>query len=218
MSYITISDVSNELNGLTINGSSVPSSSTVDSWITQETSILNRETGRVWGTESVTDEYYDYDGSGILRLNNAPVISIDSISYEKNGINAATELWVSLTEGRTSAYDFFVYKDEAELHFHGTSKPTSGFQNIKVSYTYGYETINETVKSILSKIVALRVIDSIINGQSTQEGGSITVDVITISDPTTFSLNRVKQLKQDISDLKSTLGKFKNYRYNRRWI
>ena len=67
--YCTVTDVSNELNGLSITSLTTPNLSTVDEWIVQESDILERETGRMWGSETVTDEYLDYDGSGYIRTN-----------------------------------------------------------------------------------------------------------------------------------------------------
>ena len=214
--YATVEDVSNELNGLSITSSTTPSIDTVESWISQESDTLKRETGRAWGYEVVEDEYYDYDGSGHILLKNAPIISITSASYEQNGINAESESWVSLTEGRTSASNFIVYKSEADLVFHGTTKPAAGFQNFKTSYSFGYETTNKTALAIVAKKTALRLISTVINSQSSEEGGQITVDVISISDPSTFSLQRVQSLKQEIKELTNTLGTFKTYRYSRR--
>lgn len=215
--YCDVSDVSDELNGLTINATSTPSSTTVENWISQESELLDRETGRVWGTITVTDEVYDYDGSGSILLNHAPIISITSLKKEVNGINAESESWVSLTEGRTSSGDYYIYNDEGEIIFHGSNQPTAGYKCIKTSYSYGYSTTNPIAKMIVAKRVALRVISTVINGQSSEEGGSIKVDVIELSDPTTFSLDRVKQLKEDIKDLINKLGSFKIYRTNRRY-
>jgi hypothetical protein len=215
MAYATTTDVSNELNGFTIDNSSVPSSATVDTWIAQESDMLNRETGRIWGSTTYTDEYLDYDGSGYIRLNHAPVISITSFANERNGLNASTESWLTLTEGRAATDSFILYKEEGELQFHGVL-PLAGYQNCKVTYVAGYETVNPTVTAIIAKRVALRLIDSIVNSQASAEGGNVTVGAISISDPSTFSLDRVKSLGNDIQTLTNTLGSFKTYRYNRR--
>lgn len=215
--YCSVSDVSVELNGLSIDSNSTPNNVTVEEWITQESDILDKDTGRMWGSATITDEYHDYDGSGYIHTDKAPILSITSAAYEANGINATSENWVSLTEGRTSANDFIAYKTEGELKFHGTSKPVSGFQNFKISYVAGYATVNETARALTAKKVALRVIGSVVNGQSSEEGGSITVDVISLNDPTTFGLDRVNSLRSDIKKLTGILGSFKLYRYNRRW-
>jgi len=213
--YITVTDVSSELNGLSITSSTIPSQTTVETWIGQEQDILIRDTGKDWGEVTHTDEYLDYDGSGYIRTNYAPIISISSLEYESGGLNG-TENWVPLTEGRGSANSFIIYKPEGELKIHGTTKPIAGFQNIKVSYLSGYEVVNKTVKAILAKRVAMRIISSVINGQSGEEGGNVTVGAISISDPSTFGLDRYKDLDNEVKQLYASLGDFKTYRYNRR--
>ena len=216
MAYISTTDVSDELNGLTIDSSSTPSTDTVEAWIDQEQDLINRETGRLWGYNLIEAEYADYDGSGFLKTLYAPIISITSFETEKNGIDSTEDDWVTLTEGRRSTDSFIVYKTDGELQFHGTTQPTINYQNCRTTYAAGYETTNKTVKLILAKKVALRVISTVINGQSSEEGGQITVDVISISDPSTFSLQRVMNLKTEIKTLTSTLGTFKTYRTTRK--
>jgi len=216
--YCSVTDISNELNGLSITSSSTPSSATVDDWIEQESEFLELETGRMWGSETVTDEYHDYDGSGYLKTDKAPIITVSSMSWDENGIDATTSSWVDLTEGRTSDKDFIIYKDEGEIQFHGTSKPSFGYQNIKLTYTAGYSTVNVAAKAIVAKRVALRVIGTVVNGQTSEEGGSITVDVISLSDPSSFSLDRVKSLQSEIQTLVGSLGSFRTFRYNRNFI
>lgn len=208
--YCEVEDVGNELNGLTIDNSSIPSSTTVTSWIQQESDIIERETGRIWGSVTFTDEYLDYDGSGYLRLNNAPIISVTSLQYD-NG----NDVWNTLTEGRYN--DFIIYKDEGEIKLLNNNVK-AGFQQIKITYIAGYDPVNATVKNIVAKKTALRTIGTIINNQSSEEGGSISVDVISISDPSTFSLQRVTSLKDEINQMINSLGRFKTFRYNRRWL
>jgi len=213
--YCDTTDIKNELNGLSITSSTTPSTDTVEEWIKQESDLLKRETNTSWGYEVVEDEYLDYDGSGILRTNYAPLISITSFTTERNGIEAATENWITLTEGRTSSANYIIYKTEGELHFHGSTQPYTGVQNCKLSYAYGYETVNPTVTLIVAKRVSLRIIETVVNGQSGEEGGNVTVGAISISDPSNFSADRVRQLKTDINELIGKLGSFKTYRYNR---
>lgn len=209
-SYVTVEDVSNELNGLTIDSTTTPSESTVDTWIEQESEMLDKETGRYWGVNESSNEYLDYDGSGYIRLNKAPVVDISKIEYE-----SSENVWTELTSGKYN--DYIIYKDEGELRLYNNSVK-AGYQNIRVTYTYGYTTTPRTVVAIVSKRVALRVIGAVINSQSSEEGGSITVGAISISDPSSVSLQRVQSLKNDIQSMIGSLGKFKTFRYNRRWV
>lgn len=208
-SYCNIIDVSNELNGLTIDSSTTPSSTTVNIWIEQESDLLNRETNKIWGNTTITEEILDYDGSGVIRTNYAPIISIDSLYYD-NGSTSAN--WVELTEGKYN--DFLVYNTEGEIVL-TSNNIGEGKQKIKITYDAGYSDTNTIATMIVSKRVALRVMSTILNESGTAEGGSIQVDVISISDPSTFSINNIMRLQGEVKDLINSLGSFKVYRYNR---
>ena len=208
-SYITVEQVSEELNGLSITASTTPSTDTINSWIEQESDLLERETNKIWGNATITDEILDYDGSGVIRTNYSPIISITSVYYD-NG--TTSENWVELTEGKYN--DFITYNTEGELIL--TSNNISyGRQKIKITYVAGYSVPNATVQKIISKRVAQRVISTILNEQGSSQGGSISVGAISISDPTTFSVNNYQRLDKDIDMLISSLGSLKVYRYNR---
>ena len=207
--YITVEQVSEELNSLVIDSSSTPSSATVSSWIEQESDLLERETNKIWGSATITDEILDYDGSGVIRTNYSPIVSITSVYYD-NG--TTSENWVELTEGKYN--DFLTYNTEGELVL-TSNNISKGKQKIKITYVAGYETVNPTVQKIVAKRVAQRTISTILNEQGSSQGGSISVGAISISDPTTFSVNNYQRLDKDIDMLISSLGSFKVYRYNR---
>jgi len=215
MAYTTVTKISEELNGFTLDASSTPTSTTVSSWIDEADAEIDARTGNVWSSNVESSEYYDYDGSGILRVTNTPIISVTELQTERNGIDATSSDWDTLYEGRLSTKDFIVYKDEGEIVFHGTQKPYAGNQNICVSYTYGYETTPYTIQRLSTLMVANRVINTIINGSGSEEGGAITVDVISISDPSSFSLNAIKSNKNKINDLINSVGSLKTYKTSR---
>ena len=217
MTYTTTDNVSNELGGFIINASSTPSSSVVSGWITKTEALIDERTGMSWNVNTVTEEIYDYDGSGLLRLNHAPIISITTLEKEVNGLNATSESWVELSEGRTSSYDFIVYSDEGEIEFHGTKTPKSGIQNIKVSYTWGSSSVPSQITRLATLMVAKRVTDSVMNNSATNEGGSLSVGTISISDPSKFGENHRNQMSNEINELFKTIGQFKTYRLNRNY-
>lgn len=216
MTYTTTTKISEELGGYTINTSSIPSSSTVEGWILEAVSEINEKTGMSWSVNTETDEVLDYDGSGVLRLNHAPIISIIKLENEVNGIGASSESWNELTEGRLSTNSFTKYSDEGELEFH-TSTPRSGYQNMKVTYTWGTETVPLQVQRLATLMVAKRVTDSVINNSATNEGGSLSVGTISISDPSMFGLKHKSETNNEINSLFKTIGQFKTFRVNRRW-
>lgn len=203
--YTDADSVSAILNGVTISGTTTPSDDQVDAWIAQASNELEVMTGRIWTSTTASSVILDYDGSGYLRLPKSPVISISSLEYNKQGLGSSSSEWTSLTEGRTN--DFIFYSDEGEVQFFGSNTPPAGQQRIRVSYTYGYASTPLWVEKLCAQMVARRFIASVVQGDAKEQGGSITVGNITISDPSTFSASFLRQLDTEIED---TLGKFIN--------
>ena len=217
MAFTTVTDVSNELGGYALTASSTPTSTTVNGWIGEAEEEIVLKSGNLYGTTTITDEIQDYDGGGITRTDYAPIASITSVYKEVNGINAASESWVELTEGRILSTDFYTYKSEGEILYHGTNLPTAGYQNIKLTYIAGNDTIPDPVKRLATVMVAQRVIGAVQNNSATTEGGTVSVGTISVSDPTKFGQDHVRLLTGEISYLYDTLGNFKTFRLNRRY-
>jgi len=217
MTYTNIDSISEELGGFTIDNDSTPNNTTINSWISETEALIDAKTGMSWNSNTATDEVIDYDGSGVLRLNKAPIISITTLEKEVNGINATAESWVALTEGRLVTQDFTTYLDEGEVRFHGTKLPAAGYQNIKITYTWGASTVPSQVKRLATLVTAKRVTDSIMNNSATNEGGSLSVGTISISDPSKFGENHRTQMNKEIIELYKTIGQFKTFRMNNRW-
>jgi len=215
--YTAITDVSNELNGFSITSTSTPSIITVKDWITESDSQTNLMTGRVWSSETASSETYDYDGSGSIFTKYAPIISVTEVLVETAGIDAAASVWSERTEGRTNANDFMLYKNDGELVFHGTQKPNAGFQNLMITYTYGYASVPSYIKRLSTLLTARRIIEAIQSGSATEEGGTVSVGTISVSDPSQFGNNRLKQIDDEVKSILRDIGSFKTYRFTRRY-
>jgi hypothetical protein len=215
--YTNILNVSNELNGFSINNSSTPSDVTVLGWISEASSEIDNITGKKWDSNLVTNEVYDYDGGGSLLLNNSPIITIASLQFESSGLGGISESWTSLYEGRTSSYDFIVYKNEGEVVFHSSNKPVAGFQNVKITYSYGYSTTPLFIERLATLLVAKRLILSVQSGSATNEGGTVSVGTISVSDPSSFGGNHLKSINDEINMIYSSIGTLKTYRLSRRY-
>lgn len=205
MAYTNIDLVSAELNGLAINSSTYPSEDTVNSWIKQAQAEIEAKTGKVWEATAFTSTLFDSDGGQYFRFPFAPVISISLFKYESNGLGADSESWTTLTEGRTN--DFILYVNDGEIEFTGkTSKPGYGQQNVMASGVYGYSTTPIKIQRLATALVAKRVIDATINASAQEEGGSVTVGNISITDPTTFSVSHSRNMSVEIKDLFNELA------------
>lgn len=217
MAYTTVTNISNELNGLTINSSTTPTSSTVDGWITESDAEIDLRTGTIWSSSTASSETHDYGGGGFLRTYQKPIISVTELLAESNGINATTEGWQTLTEGRLITEDFLVYQDEGEIQFHGTNPPIAGFQNIKITYTYGRSSTPSEIQRLSTLMTAKRVIHTVVSGSATTEGGTVSVGTISVGDPSEFGNKRIKQINEEIEELFNRVGKMRTYRIDRRY-
>ena len=215
MAITTVTNVSNELNGMTLNSTTTPTSTVVTGWITEASNEIELATGRLFSTTTFSSSIFDYDGSGKLILPYKPVNSISLLKYEKNGLGATPESWTTLTEGRTN--DYILYKEEGWIDFFGNTIPTYGRQNVCVSGNYGEATVPSIITKAASKMVAMRVISGVVNSQSKDEGGTVSVGTITVTDPSTFGLDNSRQLQTDIDKLLDTYGTLKTYSFNRNY-
>lgn len=209
--YATYTDVANELGGVTINASSVPSSSTVDGWLEDAEAEIDMLSGQVYTSTAISSsdwEYHSYDGSGVIRLDKWPVVSVQLAQYEENGVGGTTESWVTMTESYDADGCFVLYKDVGALKLHGNTvnqMPRAGHRNIRVAYTYGHTTVPRNVKQLAVKMAARRYVQSAANESSTTGGGAISVGAISISDPSNYVTNHLSSLNKDIADLQARL-------------
>lgn len=219
--YSNVADVAAELGGVTINTTSTPTVTIVNGWIQDASDEIDRVTKRIWSKDTVTSsayEYMDHDGSNIIKLKHKPVISVESLEYESEGLGAATTAWSSCTEGRTDASEFVLYKDEGVIKFHTNSDgkwPIYGHQNIRVTYTYGYESTPRSVKRLCALLVAKRYILSVANKAGTEEPGGMSVGTISASDPNSYMQNHLRFINDEIDRLwKNVVPKFKTFEIN----
>jgi hypothetical protein len=220
-SYTTTTDVSAELGGVSISTSSTPTTATVQSWIADASDEVEQLTGRIWGISAVTSdsyEYVDYDGSGRIRLKNYPVVSIESLEYEANGLGATSAAWSSMTEGRISSTDYIIFKDEGivMLHPSATGKQIPyGHQNVRVTYTYGHTTTPRNIRRLTTLLVAKRYILTVANKSASVEGGSVSVGSIRVSDPTNYVLSHLGRIETEIDYLlEKVVSTFKPHIYD----
>lgn len=193
--YTTVADVAAKLNGVSITASTTPTTSTVTGWIEEASNELELRTGKIWTSTTASSVLLDYDGSGYLRLPNAPVISIGSLEYNKTGLGGTTDDWTTLTEGYNE--DFIIYGD-GEIKFYGNSTPLVGNKRIRITYTYGYATTPLWIKKVVTSMTARSFISSVVQGDAKEQGGSVTVGNISITDPSTFSSTFLSQLDTEI--------------------
>lgn len=215
--YTTATLVEAEIRAANVfSSSTTPTLSQVNTWIDEASREIDSMTGQVFASTAISSTYVDYDGSGILRLGHAPILSMTELLYNVNSVTAASSM-VALEEGYGKNY--LLYGDEGELEFingnNATNKyvPQKGKKKFVASYSYGYATVPATVQHLATLMVAKRVILSLINSQANTEGGAISVGTIRIEDPSVFSTNYIKTLSSEIDILREQIkAKFKVFR------
>lgn len=212
MTYTNIDKISAELNGMVIDNSTTPSLDSVNNWISEASSIIDRKAGKSFKEKPYIDLIDIREGDeGVFRTSNAPIIRITKVEYN-TASPGNTPVWVEKVED----VDFYTYEQTGELEVTPRWCPTSGNKKLRITYDAGYETVPVYISSLASKIVAKRIISAKLNEQSSVDGGAISVGSISISDPTVFSISNIKQLNFDIDEgFKNIVGGVKVPRYTR---
>ena len=214
--YITPEQVQAELRADdAFSITTVPTLAQVEQWIDEESSDLDQRAGMTF-KEVQYETYLDYNGADSLYLKHAPIISIDELEYATARLG--TEDYATSWEAKTEDTHFVVYADKGKIVPVFTNwSPREGAKRIKVTYTAGYATIPAVVQKIVTKKVALRVLNSLVNlnVNTGNDGGSISVGSIQIVEPNGISINTLREMKEEIRSYESHLldRSFGVYRY-----
>lgn len=218
--YYTSPDlISTELNSTTrFTDDTLPDLVTVYNWIDEAMAEINIYTNYIFGSTTSTSVYMDYDGCGILRLPHNNILTL-TLKYNENSQGYAPS-WIDLEEGWDKNY--LLYQTEGEVEFiSGINStelvmPIEGKKKFCVVYKYGYQTVPLEIQRLCTLMVSKRVISSLVNKQANSEGGTIRVGTIMISDPTSYSVNYIKDINNEINTLFGRIGQeFKTYRITR---
>jgi hypothetical protein len=109
---------------------------------------------------------------------------------------------------KTANSDYFVYEDAGQILINFENwTPLTGKRRMKVVYTSGYEDVPMVHQAIATKLVAERVLSSLLNNNvnESSDGGSVSVGSISIVEPGAYGVQNYARLKTDIEDLKKKL-------------
>jgi len=213
--YTTADLISYEIRAAsTFSATTLPSLSTITTWIEEESDYIDTELGNTANSQTVATAYIDYEGDDILLLRNAPVISITSFQYAQTELgNSGYPNYKDLVEDT----DYILYPEQGKIEFlYQNFNPLIGKKRFKIIYTAGAESTPKVVQKLCTKLVAERVLSSLIfdNVNTGNDGGSISVGSISIVEPASYGVSSYKQLKSDIDKLKEDItGGFGVYRY-----
>ena len=211
-SYTTVALVESELRATTpASETTSPTLADIEQWIKDASADVNRVAARTYGETAYT-EVFDYNGTDVLVLRNAPLISVESVKYSIAQLGS-TEY--SLTTVKTEDTDFTVFNEEGEIEFLSNWRPQNGLKRIQVDYTAGYATIPTDIQALTTKKVAKRVIDTLMAKDINEKksGKSVSVGSISIVKPADFGVSQYKALGMDIATMEqSVIGGTSVYR------
>lgn len=202
--YTTLSLVQAELRTTTdFSSSTLPTKSDVSNWIVEESGDIDRLGGRVYSIAPYT-ETFDYNGTDVLVLKNAPVTSVTSVLYSTSALGTDT---YSLSDTKTEDTDYTVYLDEGEIEFLSNWSPAEGRKRIKVNYLAGYSQVPTYIQKLATKKVTKRVLDTLLNKDVNEKksGKSISVGSISIVKPADFGVSQYKVLSSEIAELEKEI-------------
>jgi len=190
----------------------IPSLEDVSEWIGQNSDYIDGLANKSFIASDYT-QYFDFDGTTDLYLKNTPVNSITSIRYNDARLGDSDN-WVTKTEGT----DFIYYPDKGFIKIitRNWSTISAGFRNIEVVYNAGFLVVPGSIKLLVTKMVASKVISTLLNEniEGRNDGGSISVGDIKIVEPGAYGVNSYKNLNQDIKDMQNDLvNGYRVYRY-----
>ncbi len=215
-SYTDAESVAEELQTTTAFASNtIPSLSTITEWITQESEQVNHDAQVIFGETQYTS-FIDYKGEETLTMRYSPIISVEKFEYAT--VSLGTDGYPTY-ETKTEDSHFTVYDSSGEITIlFNTFSPKEGLKRFKIDYKAGFATVPLIVKKLTTKMVAMRVLNTLINQNlnDRNDGGSINVGSIAIVEPANYGIGSYKQLKIDIEELKLDTSKgFGVYRYER---
>jgi len=209
MAYITNADVAAYLQ-TTIDGSSTPTSTTVDTWINYAESIINEKSGRNFDSNSETDSYIKTDGQLQVWFDKdkLPLLGVSALSI--NTGNDFDPTWVSKTEGT----DFLIIDtDTGRLKFSNNTSILSLSHGIKTSFTWGFATVPDYVKALTLQLVTREYIKSSLSNTSINTKEKIRVGPIAIENSSGEILKFINQLNKDIDSGFETIKELKSFVY-----
>lgn len=126
--------------------------SQLDQLIDASTVELDLRTGRTWqGVQTVTDEYYDGDGSNELWLKQKDIGGVSALSVDDDYDGSFTSVTTSYLITYTDIGKIVL--DTARYSAIEVSSFTKGNKTVKVSYTYGNAVPTDFVKNLCAMMV-----------------------------------------------------------------
>jgi len=201
-SYISPSDVEAEIRAENPFGASTtPTKSEVEQWIEEASDEVRDVADTEFGSETVTDELYHYYGTNKLAPRNTPLQSVSEVEYNQGDIKDTD--WTTLTEDD----EYTVLPNRSQIYFLQSFYPKEGLKKFRLDYTYGRSSVPAKIQKLVTKMVALRVLDSLLASDVENEnaGSDVQVGSIQVKKPADYGVVNYKQLKEQIQQLRDEI-------------
>jgi hypothetical protein len=111
---------------------------------------IDLKTGRTWqAVTTVTNEYYDGDGTTKLKLNKTDIASVTALSIDSNYDGT----FVSVDPTQLIVYADGTILIDVARYSPTVSSFTKGNKTVKITYTYGTSAPTDFVKNLCAMIV-----------------------------------------------------------------
>jgi hypothetical protein len=130
---------------------SIPTSTNAEAIINKAEGIVEMKTNHSWQSKTVSNEYYDYDGTGMLKLRHDTLTTFsggtDKMEVYEHVTDDTYTDFVSTTTGYTATRgaDYWVDYTRGIVYF-GDQEPTRGHRRIRMTYRYYTSTVPEHIK------------------------------------------------------------------------
>ena len=204
MAYTTLQNIQDEIKATApFSSDTFPSQQAVQRWISEADAVINQLSGNMYAQSTYVEEI-NYEGEDRIILKHAPIISVTSVEYSPYAIG--TPDYPSY-ETKVEDTDYTVFNEKGYIEPLASWSPRSGSKQIKITYVAGYEDTPATIQMLSTKMVAKRVIDSVMakDLNERQSGKSITAGSISIVKPSNYGVQSYKNLLVDIDEISKKL-------------
>lgn len=226
MAYTTNAQVGAFLQ-TTFDGTTTPTSTTIDEWILEASSEIDTITKTTFEAVTVTDEIISYnsDNSAIsadkfdvtgaygqsptadkIKLPYKNMLTLTSVEYNTAG-KEQTPVW----ESKTIGYGGDVILDGDYIKLLKSTYPRQQPASIRFSGTYGDTSMPKFIQKLATRMVALEVMNSQINTEVSQGGGSLRVGDIEITESSNFTSAFINDTRTYVEDKLRQLGTHQTY-------
>jgi hypothetical protein len=154
--YALVTDINTRLRLDAFSANTLPTLTTVEDIMSKVEDFIIKYTGHAWDTTTVTDEYYDYDGSRLVFMNHRKITTFVS-GTDKLEVRdlVSTGTWTDLAltaNGYTEASslgdtsdDYYIDYAEGKIYFLNTA-PLGGSKRIRLTYRYGESSVDNDIE------------------------------------------------------------------------